>query len=194
MWYSGPWEIFLCWFAAQVCPWGIRQAINWATREYGAPDIYITENGFRWPLNACPGGKTVVVYWRHSVLVGGWVGGWTKTRDCLSHVLLQRPPWEHWWSSEDLLLQALSQPGKFSSWNHFFFTIDNINQYIFWEHYLNYTLKTQGLYFKSRCWRQSKWTGSLWRATTPGASLTTLSEWEKRNILHDCDVKARVSA
>ena len=73
MWYSGPWEIFLCWFAAQVCPWGIRQAINWATREYGAPDIYITENGFRWPLSACPGGETVVVYWRHSVLVGGWV-------------------------------------------------------------------------------------------------------------------------
>jgi len=30
----------------KVCPWGIRQAINWATREYGAPDIYITENGF----------------------------------------------------------------------------------------------------------------------------------------------------
>ena len=30
-----------------MCPWGIRQAINWATREYGAPDIYITENGFR---------------------------------------------------------------------------------------------------------------------------------------------------
>merc|ERR1712061_469264 len=25
---------------------GIRQAINWATREYGAPDIYIAENGF----------------------------------------------------------------------------------------------------------------------------------------------------
>ena len=52
--------------------------------------------------------------------VSGWVGGWTKTRDCLSHVLLQRPPWEHWWSSEDLLLQALSQPGKFFSWNYFF--------------------------------------------------------------------------
>ena len=181
MWYSGSWEIFLCWIAEQVCPWGIRQAINWATREYGAPDIYITENGFRWPLSACHQGKTVVVYWRHSVLVGGWVGGQKLViafhMFCCSDRLgniddLQRIYYyKHYLNQESFLPEVI-----------FFFTIDNINQYIFWEHHLHYTLKTQGSYFKSRCWRQSKWTGSLWRATTPGASLTTLSEWEKNKI------------
>jgi len=30
----------------KVCPWGIRAAVNWASEEYGHPDIYITENGF----------------------------------------------------------------------------------------------------------------------------------------------------
>jgi len=30
----------------KVTPWGIRAAINWATKHYGQPDIYITENGF----------------------------------------------------------------------------------------------------------------------------------------------------
>ena len=39
------------WYAAgsswlKVTPWGIRQALNWASSQYGAPDIYITENGF----------------------------------------------------------------------------------------------------------------------------------------------------
>ena len=29
-----------------MTPWGIRQAINWASRQYNQPDIYITENGF----------------------------------------------------------------------------------------------------------------------------------------------------
>jgi len=31
----------------QVTPWGIRQAVNWLTTEYGGDyDIYVTENGF----------------------------------------------------------------------------------------------------------------------------------------------------
>jgi len=30
----------------KVCPWGIRRALNWASEQYGHPDIYITENGF----------------------------------------------------------------------------------------------------------------------------------------------------
>jgi len=30
----------------KVTPWGIRSAINWASKQYGQPDIYITENGF----------------------------------------------------------------------------------------------------------------------------------------------------
>jgi len=30
----------------KVTPWGIRQVLNWASKEYGQPDIYITENGF----------------------------------------------------------------------------------------------------------------------------------------------------
>ena len=39
------------WFVAgsswlKVTPWGIRQAINWASRQFNQPDIYITENGF----------------------------------------------------------------------------------------------------------------------------------------------------
>ena len=163
MWYWGPWEIFLCWFAAQVCPWGIRQAINWATREYGAPDIYITENGFRWPLNACPGGKTVVVYWQHSVLVGGWVGGWVDKNSWLPFTCFVAATV----LGTLMIFRGFTTTSIISTRKVFFLKsfflhyIDNINQYIFWEHYLNYTLKTQGLYFKSRCWRQSKWTGSL---------------------------------
>ena len=50
-------RIFYCrdqdetWFKAgsswlKVTPWGIRQAIAWASRQYNQPDIYITENGF----------------------------------------------------------------------------------------------------------------------------------------------------
>ena len=39
------------WFVAgsswlKVTPWGIRRAINWASRQFNQPDIYITENGF----------------------------------------------------------------------------------------------------------------------------------------------------
>jgi len=39
------------WFAAgsvwlKVTPWGIRQALSWASQEYGGPEIYVTENGF----------------------------------------------------------------------------------------------------------------------------------------------------
>ena len=30
----------------KVTPWGIRRALNWASAEYGHPDIYVTENGF----------------------------------------------------------------------------------------------------------------------------------------------------
>ena len=30
----------------KVTPWGIRQALNWASAQYGQPDIYVTENGF----------------------------------------------------------------------------------------------------------------------------------------------------
>lgn len=30
----------------KVCPWGIRSALQWASQQYGAQDIYITENGF----------------------------------------------------------------------------------------------------------------------------------------------------
>jgi len=30
----------------KVTPWGIREALKWASNEYGHPDIYITENGF----------------------------------------------------------------------------------------------------------------------------------------------------
>jgi len=30
----------------KVCPWGIRRALNWASSQYGQPDIYVTENGF----------------------------------------------------------------------------------------------------------------------------------------------------
>ena len=30
----------------KVTPWGIRKALKWVSREYGKPDIYITENGF----------------------------------------------------------------------------------------------------------------------------------------------------
>jgi len=39
------------WYAAgsswlKVTPWGIREALKWASMEYGQPDIYVTENGF----------------------------------------------------------------------------------------------------------------------------------------------------
>lgn len=39
------------WFVAgsswlKVTPWGIRSAINWASKQFNQPDIYITENGF----------------------------------------------------------------------------------------------------------------------------------------------------
>jgi len=30
----------------KVTPWGIREALKWASMEYGQPDIYVTENGF----------------------------------------------------------------------------------------------------------------------------------------------------
>ena len=30
----------------KVTPWGIRQAINWANRQFSPEEIYITENGF----------------------------------------------------------------------------------------------------------------------------------------------------
>ena len=136
-----------------MCPWGIRQAINWATGEYGAPDIYITENGFRsWAEIACPFLKTVVVYRQGRAALNCF-----KVVDCLPSLLLQWSLGEHWRSAEDLLLQALPQPGKFSPlFIHIF------------------------EYFKSRCWRQSSWMGSQWRATMPGASLTTLSEWKEK--------------
>ena len=29
----------------QVVPWGMRRLLNWVDREYGHPDVYITENG-----------------------------------------------------------------------------------------------------------------------------------------------------
>ena len=39
------------WFASgsswlYVTPWGIREALKWASRQYNHPDIYITENGY----------------------------------------------------------------------------------------------------------------------------------------------------
>ena len=39
------------WFAAgsvwlKVTPWGIRQALRWASSQYGAPVIFVTENGY----------------------------------------------------------------------------------------------------------------------------------------------------
>jgi len=29
----------------QVVPWGMRRLLNWVDREYGQPEVYITENG-----------------------------------------------------------------------------------------------------------------------------------------------------
>ena len=39
------------WYAAgsawlKVTPWGIRQALNWANRQFSPSAIYVTENGF----------------------------------------------------------------------------------------------------------------------------------------------------
>jgi len=73
----------------KVCPWGIRQAINWATREYGAPDIYITENGFSDRLGNIDDLQRIYYY-------------------------------KHYLNQESFFPEII-----------FFFTIDNINQYIF---------------------------------------------------------------
>lgn len=103
----------------------------------------------------CPARKTVVVYRQERAALNRF-----KVLDCLPNLLLQWSPREHWWSAEDLLLQALPQPGKFSP-----------PSFIFW-------------YFESRCWRQSSWMGSQWRATTPGASLIILNgRWVSRRSL-----------
>ena len=61
------------WYSAasswlKVTPWGIRQALTWASAQYGQPDIYVTENRFsdklgniddlqRWAMRLGTGGQ-----------------------------------------------------------------------------------------------------------------------------------------
>ena len=106
------------------------------------------------------GQRLLVLSWKLLSFIdkGGRALNGFKVVDCLPNLLLQWSPREHWRSAEDLLLQALPQPGKVSSPPSFVHIFE---------------------YFKSRCWRQSSWMGSQWRATMPGASLTTLSEWKE---------------
>ena len=79
------------WYAAgsswlKVTPWGIRQALNWASAQYGQPDIYVTENGFSDKLGNIDDLQRLQL----------------KISRCISYIIDLM---------QGLLLQALHQPG-----------------------------------------------------------------------------------